>query len=126
MSKKRLGTLFKELNLKLRGSKPLTELHLFPQLPTELQLLIWESAKEPRHVVVTTISKLVIMSNKKGYQKIKPTLVPKAVCKIPAILHTSRCSRFAAMSTHRLEFARQLDGCPVFFNFEKGTLDLLI
>jgi 2EXR family len=88
----------------------------FPELPAELQLLIWEFAiPEPRVISYTSRrwSEYDFRHHSSIYS-LKQTL--------PAILHICYDSRTEALKRYKVAFATEL--CkPIYFDFDRDTLE---
>ncbi len=93
---------------------PLTQFHLFPKLPLEIQLMVWGAAEpEPR----------VVMQSKNS-EKIK------AKRHVPAVLHACRQSRLEYLADNKRKRSHATYTLvhmklPTYFSFEIDTLYLL-
>jgi hypothetical protein len=93
------------------------EFNLFPKLPPELQIMIWEiAASSPRVLKITG-------------EKLHPTEWTRTVAQytinslhqIPPILHVTSASRQVALKLYTPAFSWNL-GHPVYFNFARDVL----
>ncbi|KAK0128287.1 hypothetical protein ONS95_000262 [Cadophora gregata] len=80
----------------------LTEFHLFPTLPSELRIKIWETVLSSPRIVHINCEKGVIKSNQQQTRFIKSFL---SSTPIPPTLHVCRESRYEALSIYKTHFA---------------------
>ncbi|PVH88126.1 hypothetical protein DL98DRAFT_581348 [Cadophora sp. DSE1049] len=101
---------------------PPTTFTLFPKLPVELQLQVWESVEIPTSLITVNLSD-EIFSNSFD-RKSQPCL--KVRYRLPAVFHACYTSRKTALQSHPLGFANGLFGpcfaAPFPFNAEKDVL----
>ncbi|KAF8853352.1 hypothetical protein BDZ45DRAFT_748663 [Acephala macrosclerotiorum] len=100
---------------KNRGPK---DFRMFPELPIELRLRIWEmSIPDPQ---------LIAIGCEFGYDshsmQRRRTKDCAAFYKIPALLHTNKESRSVAESVYREEFADRLGGNGIWMDISKDIL----
>jgi hypothetical protein len=93
-----------------------TKFTLFPKLPSELRLRIWELALQPRVIKVV-----------RGRCDVKNQIIDiNAACQPiaaapPALLHTNHESRFFAQRTYTLAFKNPFREA-IYFDFQMDTL----
>jgi hypothetical protein len=88
----------------------------FPQLPRELQLMIWE-AFDPEPQRISLYSTTKIEEKKEGEHYVSLSRI------LPPILYACHDSRVAGLKHYTLAFAAQF-GVTCFFNFEKDILEI--
>ncbi len=93
----------------------------FPQLPAELQLMIWEFAiPEPRAICYS--SRTCSWTELYEYEKRNYTSNYSLTQTLPGILHACYDSRKEALKRYKLAFNAEL--CkPVYFDFARDTLE---
>ena len=96
---------------------------LFPDLPGELQIMIWKFATlltEPRTFRVTT------RRGSEGKDR-DWLLYPyrrhahPSYNEVPILFHTTREARATALMSYQLSFSNEFAGKPVYFNFKRDT-----
>jgi hypothetical protein len=86
--------------------------HLFPLLPTELRLKIWEHTILPRVLKITSASDpLLILSDTRDRRYRTPTPPP-------TILHVCQESRDISLSTYTLGFASEEFEVSIYIDYE--------
>ena len=93
--------------------------HQFSELPTELQLKIWQEAISSIPLRIVEVPNL--QARRYSTTQTIPPLT--SACAIPAVLHASRDSRFLALQRWRLAFRfPPYDQTPrIFFDFERDV-----
>ncbi|KAL2074935.1 hypothetical protein VTL71DRAFT_8715 [Oculimacula yallundae] len=89
---------------------------LFPKLPLELRLMIWECALPAPRIIALVASELLPTNSTKRYNAVK-----KPSPSNPVLLFVSYESRTVVLSTYRLVF-RNLLHTPLYFDFSKDML----
>lgn len=89
----------------------LTEFHVFPTLPSELRLKIWDIIICSPRIVDITCSKGVTKSARQQTRFIKAFL---SSTPIPSVLHVCRESRYEALGTYKTYFTSFKSNCTPY------------
>jgi hypothetical protein len=106
------------------------EFTLFPSLPTELRLKVWENAMPENRVVTVTVDR------HSGYHRRDSTEFHNEGCfkspgyalghaSLPLVFQINHESRSVGLKHYKLSFFEVFAGRPVYFDFTKDTLHLL-
>jgi len=100
------------------ASSPLTEFHLFPQLPGELRLKIWKLALSTPRVVDIDCTKQSVEGERRWVERFYSS-TPQ-----PALLHACQESRFEALSTNTYLPAFTTKHSPnvIYVSFDQDTI----
>ncbi|KAH6712543.1 hypothetical protein DL95DRAFT_393148 [Leptodontidium sp. 2 PMI_412] len=79
----------------------LTEFHLFPTLPSELRLRVWDIILSDPRIVDISCRKGIVKSNQQHTRFVEAFL---SSTPIPPTLHVSRESRYEALATYKTYF----------------------
>jgi hypothetical protein len=94
---------------------------LFPNLPSERQLKIWEHAavSSARTIVITSADSTIRDENGDPTTVYQVTHNPP---RVPNLLETCYDSRKIALEEYELAFGAQFSGRPIYFNFDGDIL----
>lgn len=96
---------------------------LFPKLPSELQLMIWDHAaagRGERHIIITSADEKLESLDTHGDHHVLHKAQAVAV-NLPPLLHTCFQSRALALKHYTLSFETSLKH-PVYFDYDKDKL----
>ncbi|KAL2072644.1 hypothetical protein VTL71DRAFT_11987 [Oculimacula yallundae] len=103
----------------MESTAPLTTFTLFPQLPFELRLKIWQCiATGPRTVTITYGSQATRYKGR-TISRFDGWRTPE---KVPVILHICLESRAEALKSYQLAFGSHFHAAKIYFNFSTDIL----
>jgi hypothetical protein len=103
----------------------LTEFTLFPKLPKELRIKVWElAAREPRIVEVCQLqdAKYITHSTQEDNYETTNSAPFYSPTAIPVILHINKESRIIALENYLLSFPNGAEPAQIYYN---PTVDIL-
>lgn len=94
-----------------------TTFHQFPQLPSELRIKIYEYALSAPRTIVVACQKEKIQGTRQ-YNEAFTSKTP-----VPALLHTSRESRFEGLNVYTPAFKTETSPNYTYVHFEQDTVE---
>ena len=94
----------------------LSEFHLFPLLPSELRLKVWNIVLSKPRVVSINCKRELCENDRRIAKAFPPQAAP------PAILHVCRESRFEGLSVYQQAFRMDLSPVYTYISFEQDTV----
>lgn len=100
-------------------SKSLTTFELFPRLPTEIRLKVWQFATNgcDARIVQVKIKNLVTKYSEHGRGVVFSSATP-----IPGVLHACSESREVALCRYRLSMSSFASGPRIFLDYSSDTI----